>query len=174
MGRITTVGLEVDGIIALTETGTPPTHTAGKGYFWVENNAPNTPAYTDDAGNDYQLAYYFGAWAGEDSTGLVGYTSTTNIDFGSGRVEDIGPNGLSWDSVNDWLDLITIIVDWWDGGAWNVIYSQGITVLASSSSAWSYTTLADVTAASGRIRVRTSATNAANMAVADMRVKRIE
>jgi hypothetical protein len=39
----------------MTEQNTGPTTVATQGGFWVRDDAPNTPMFTDDAGNDYEL-----------------------------------------------------------------------------------------------------------------------
>jgi hypothetical protein len=55
--RRSTVKLEVDAAVEHTEASTVPggAPSAGLGKYWVRNDAPNTPMYTDDAGNDYVL-----------------------------------------------------------------------------------------------------------------------
>lgn len=69
----------VEGDVALTELSDHSTASAaGLGIFWVKDDAPNVPYFTDDAGTDNQLAYLtdavksFITW-GDDSIA----TSTT-------------------------------------------------------------------------------------------------
>jgi hypothetical protein len=43
------------GVLVTEASDHSNTPAAGKGEFWVKNNAPCTPNFTDDAGNDYVL-----------------------------------------------------------------------------------------------------------------------
>lgn len=45
-----------DHIIKLDEAANADADVAGQGQFWVKSDAPNTPMFTDDAGNDGQLS----------------------------------------------------------------------------------------------------------------------
>lgn len=55
--RRSTVKLEVDAAVEHTESSTVPggTPSAGFGKYWVRDDVPNTPMFTDDAGNNYVL-----------------------------------------------------------------------------------------------------------------------
>lgn len=44
------------GVVFLTEQAAAEADVAGKGQFWVKTQTPNVPMFTDDAGNDVQLA----------------------------------------------------------------------------------------------------------------------
>jgi len=47
----------VGGGMQLVESAAAPSDVAGRGTWWVKNDIPNTPWFTDDSGVDYQLAY---------------------------------------------------------------------------------------------------------------------
>jgi len=47
--------LEGNANLALGESASAPTAVAGRGYFWVKNDAPNIPMFTDDDGTDIQI-----------------------------------------------------------------------------------------------------------------------
>lgn len=51
------VRISSGGGLFLTELAAADTDIAGKGQFWVKNDTPNVPMFTDDAGTDHQLAY---------------------------------------------------------------------------------------------------------------------
>lgn len=83
--------------------GTHPDIT-GFGQFWVRNDAPNTPMFTDDAGNDFELnnigsspqtvSSTFGWANGSVSTRSVGSTNTVEtgatFEFDDGATLDFG------------------------------------------------------------------------------------
>lgn len=45
------------GSLYITELAAAQADIAAKGQFWVKNDTPNVPMFTDDAGTDHQLAY---------------------------------------------------------------------------------------------------------------------
>lgn len=47
--------------IAMKERASAGTSAATYGYWWVKNDAPNTPYFTDDAGTDHRLAKFSAA-----------------------------------------------------------------------------------------------------------------
>lgn len=51
-----------EGVLAMLERSAAQSSTAGRGKFWVRNDTPNTPMFTDDAGNDYVLNSSGGTW----------------------------------------------------------------------------------------------------------------
>lgn len=56
-GKLTVTGLIDPTGLVLSEQGSDPASTgAGEGTFWVRNDTPNTPMFTDDAGTDWELA----------------------------------------------------------------------------------------------------------------------
>ncbi len=57
-GKLTVTGLIDPTGLVLTEQAADPTGgpNPGEGVFWVKNDAPSTPYYTDDTGADFQLA----------------------------------------------------------------------------------------------------------------------
>jgi hypothetical protein len=52
---------EMDNPLYIVERSAALGDFAGRGQFWVLDNAPNNPMFTDDAGNDFQLATLTGA-----------------------------------------------------------------------------------------------------------------
>ena len=57
-GGITEVAkINGDGALFIKENGTSPVPGSTFGAFWVKNDTPNVPYFTDDTGTDYQLAY---------------------------------------------------------------------------------------------------------------------
>jgi hypothetical protein len=52
------IGLNVfASTLRLTQRGTAPTNTAATGYFWVRDDDPTTPWFTDDVSGDLPLGY---------------------------------------------------------------------------------------------------------------------
>ena len=60
--------------LKMVERATPLVATATMGQFWVRNDTPNTPMFTDDAGNDFELA----VGAGFTTTWTTGGGTTFN------------------------------------------------------------------------------------------------
>lgn len=57
-GKLTVSGLVDPTGLVLSEQGADPASTgAGEGTFWVKNDAPTVPYFTDDGGTDHELAY---------------------------------------------------------------------------------------------------------------------
>jgi hypothetical protein len=55
-GKLTVTGLIDPTGLVLSEQATDPASTAaGEGTFWVRDDAPNTPMFTDDSGSDWEL-----------------------------------------------------------------------------------------------------------------------
>ena len=52
---------------------------AGWGQFWVRDDAPNTPMFTDDAGNDFDLSA--GSSGGSGQAGAKAYRNTNSANF---------------------------------------------------------------------------------------------
>ena len=67
--------------IAIRESATPPSHgTAGEGDFWVKNETPTAPWYTDDDGGSYRLPLFSAsALTSRDMTPFMGFGSATNL-----------------------------------------------------------------------------------------------
>lgn len=75
------IKLEVDASIEHAESSAVPGGLpgAGNGKFWVRNDAPNVPMFTDDAGNDWVLNESgSSAWASNTAT-TVGASSTNTL-----------------------------------------------------------------------------------------------
>lgn len=85
--------------LAMVEKAAAPADVAGVGQFWVRNDTPNTPMFTDDAGTDYVLN--------------AGGVSFPELRFTSGDFDN--PNSANWavnalapavaDSVNNGLTI---------------------------------------------------------------------
>jgi hypothetical protein len=78
-----TVKLEVDASIEHVESSSVPggAPAAGRGKFWVRDDAPNVPMFTDDAGTDHVLNSAAGggsAWASETNS-TTGASATNTI-----------------------------------------------------------------------------------------------
>ena len=71
-------------IVTLIET-TAPAAIAGKGRLWIKNDTPNTPWFTDDAGNAIFLGQsdYAGIYVEGNSTSM-----TIDIQHGWNQIED--------------------------------------------------------------------------------------
>jgi hypothetical protein len=55
-GKLTVPGLiDPTGLVLTEQAANPAPPTAGTGTFWVRDNAPTTPMFTDDAGTDWQV-----------------------------------------------------------------------------------------------------------------------
>lgn len=64
--------------VNLLERTSAPSGTATKGIFWVRDDVPNIPMFTDDAGNDFPLHQAFSyATSGTVLVGEVVYARTT-------------------------------------------------------------------------------------------------
>ena len=89
-GKLTVTGLIDPTGLVLDEQATVPGGApgAGKGTFWVKDDAPSTPYFTDDAGTDFQLAVGAGSlWQTTGSevepiAGAVGVRVNNYLVFG--------------------------------------------------------------------------------------------
>lgn len=55
-GTTTVDVLDVTGTVYIDESAAAITDVAGSGQFWVKNDTPNIPMFTDDAGTDFLLS----------------------------------------------------------------------------------------------------------------------
>lgn len=62
--------------LAILETGTAPSNSAGYGKYWVKSDAPCTPWFTDDDASDYQLGDVVGP-ASSVNTAIATFNGTT-------------------------------------------------------------------------------------------------
>ncbi len=58
--------------LSIQESGTPPATPVGYGDYWVQNDAPTTPWFTDDASVDWELARHADSVSFTDATLTVG------------------------------------------------------------------------------------------------------
>ena len=97
-GTDLTVGgdVNVGASIYVTEAASAAADTAGDGQLWVRNDAPNTLMFTDDAGNDCEIAFegecatnrVYGSHADDASvlgSGAAGYNIASTADYGTGN-----------------------------------------------------------------------------------------
>ena len=138
------VGLNVfASTLRLDQRGTAPTNTASTGYFWVRDDAPTTPWFTDDATGDLPLGIngmppvaisasqnmllsQVGKMLHKNAGGAVTLTCAQDADTW---------DGASWGVHNDDTEDLTITagasvtVYWIEGGAapvaGNVTVTQG-------------------------------------------------
>jgi len=66
------------GVLGLVEIAAAPADTASVGQFWVRNDVPNTPMFTDDTGIDFVL-----------NTGISG-PLTADLDADGFNLDDVG------------------------------------------------------------------------------------
>ena len=94
-----TLRTDGSGSIFLTERASAGTDNVGDGQFWVKNDAPNTPYFTDDAGTDFRLL------------GGVGALDSMELLYWDGdSAQTVGVGTVSGSSVS-WLDNRFNIVD---------------------------------------------------------------
>jgi hypothetical protein len=96
-GNVLTVLLTNQGGITMNQQASAPNTVSSRGHFWVRNDSPNVPIFTDGAGTDYQLAYV-GAAGGDsffDSTtaGSIFTTGSTAIRGGESAVDSPSDKG---------------------------------------------------------------------------------
>lgn len=64
-----TSGIRIQNFLYIAEQAAASTDIAGQGQWWVKNDVPNIPMFTDDAGTDYNLALSSGTTGGASSAG---------------------------------------------------------------------------------------------------------
>lgn len=89
-----------DGLtLAITEMAAAPADIATVGQFWVRNDTPNTPMFTDDAGNDRELltdnvtttvTWSSGSTATWSSGSTQSYASGVTVEFNDNATLDFG------------------------------------------------------------------------------------
>lgn len=90
-GNLTWESGATDAKIEMYERGTGPTLSAGYGKFWIKNDAPTQPHFTDDAGNEWRItlgpiaATTTNSLARFDAVGNI--SSPTGITFSSGSLK---------------------------------------------------------------------------------------
>ena len=77
-----------DGALFIKENGTSPAPGSSFGAFWVKNDTPNTPYFTDDGGTDHLLAYY------EDLGAAYWDSTTAGSVFSTGSIAIVGSEGI--------------------------------------------------------------------------------
>ncbi len=89
--------------LAMIEKAAAPGDVAGVGQFWVRDDAPNIPMYTDDVGTDFKLGVANDAVQARRTTSYVLTTAfadvtldTTDIETDAAIVEH---NGVSTDNI---------------------------------------------------------------------------
>jgi hypothetical protein len=88
-GGVTEVAkINGDGALFIKENGTSPVPGSSFGAFWVKNDAPNTPYFTDDGGTDHLLAYY------EDLGAAYWDSTTAGSVFSTGSIAIVGSEGI--------------------------------------------------------------------------------
>ena len=73
--NIIQLGLGSFGALYIQEGAAAGVDLAGQGQFWVRNDIPNVPMFTDDAGTDFQLG--LGGGGGGAIRGALAYRTTT-------------------------------------------------------------------------------------------------
>jgi hypothetical protein len=103
-GKLTVTGLIDPTGLVLTEQASDPASTgAAEGTFWVRNDSPNVPMFTDDAGTDWQLAGMGSFVAAATPTWSFQTNTATGFAGGfyefSGTDDDFSPS-ITWGTVN--------------------------------------------------------------------------
>ena len=77
-GKLTVDGLiDPTGLQCIEQASNPGSVAAGNGTYWVQDDAPNVPAFTDDAGTDHVISYL-------DSVSLSNVGTTSLVNDGTG------------------------------------------------------------------------------------------
>ena len=77
-GKLTVDGLiDPTGLQCVEQSTNPGSVVAGNGTFWVKDDVPNVPAFTDDGGTDHTMAYL-------DSVTLSNLGGTSLVGTGTG------------------------------------------------------------------------------------------
>jgi hypothetical protein len=105
-GKLTVTGLiDPTGLVMDEQAATPFAFTAGKGTFWVRNDTPNVPMFTDDTGTDFVL----GATSSAETT-FTGTVQTVNntptvvatyTTAANNRVIKVEANSIGRDTAGD-------------------------------------------------------------------------
>ena len=103
--------LGTDPVYTQAERAAAPGLTAGRGKWWVHNDAPNRPCFTDDVGNDYYLdRKQIRLSCRPDVGGTQNYWYTWNT---AGPYYDYiwshaASGGTSWNLSNCWTNCTTL------------------------------------------------------------------
>jgi len=62
-------GTKLHNYFVIQESASAYSDEAGYGQIWIKNNTPNTPKYTDDAGNDFNICISDATTGGSGSAG---------------------------------------------------------------------------------------------------------
>ena len=84
-GKLTVTGLiDPTGLQCVEQAANPGTVAAGNGTFWVKNDSPNVPVFTDDVGTDYILNTFL---SNTDTPAAYVANSILAVNSGSSAVE---------------------------------------------------------------------------------------
>ena len=73
--------------LAMVEKAAAPADVATVGQFWVRNDVPNIPMYTDDAGTDFKLGVANDAVQARRTTSFTITTAFTDVDLDTTDIE---------------------------------------------------------------------------------------
>jgi hypothetical protein len=87
--KLRVVGSErLEGFALLTEfAAVPLAPAAGEGTFWVRDDAPNTPMFTDDAGTDHELAISANVTSLQDVDHVIFVDKTSSVYAADGTMQ---------------------------------------------------------------------------------------
>jgi hypothetical protein len=87
--KLRVVGSErLEDYLLTTEfAAVPLTPAAGEGTFWVRDDAPNTPMFTDDAGTDHELAISANVTSLQDVDHLIFVDKTSSVYTADGTMQ---------------------------------------------------------------------------------------
>lgn len=92
-GDISGVGVLSTSSLIYSEKAAQGTPAAGKGEYWVINETPNKPIFTDDAGTDFDLAIQKDTWI------IACSDETTDLETGNGKITFLAPYAATITSI---------------------------------------------------------------------------
>lgn len=127
--------------LSVGESSAAPSVVAGSGYFWVRDDVPNVPMFTDGGSSDHVLAYADEiGWASTLAWAPESGGNNPTIDGGDEvRFLDVSTRRAAWDFASDDLRLRV-----WEATGVSIVGTLTIDATASPVLAWDSEMRADL------------------------------